>query len=169
MAAKASAQAPVEESVPPQETIVQPSTPETPATAPEAIVAPEAPKPPEAPPEAPAKAEVKDSVVVLVQEGQILPEAPQVPDTNDVSIHIQHAKESVVESLAQLVGGKITALVEDSVDGHEDLGEPKTYGLQIEIEQIQGPNIILIAWIQADAEGSGPGFLAIENKGARRG
>lgn len=170
MAEKASAKAPVEAPVPPQPNTEVPPAP-TPPTPPAEAVPAEATAPvadaqkPEAPPAPEPK--------VLVKEGELLPEAPQAPDTNDRTAHVQHRKDTVVESLAQLVGGKITGLVEEANPNEDedfvDQYNLKTYGLQIEIEQIQGPNIIFHAWIQADAEGNGPGFLAIENKGARRG
>lgn len=158
MAEKASAKAPVEAPVPPQPATEVPTAPPAP---PESTVpAADAPKP-----EEPAAPEPK----VLVAEGQLLPEAPKAPDTNDRAAHVQHRKETVVDSLAQLVGGKITALVQDEELDQLDGEESQTYGLQIEIEQIQGPNIVLIAWIQSDAQADRPGFLAIENKGVRRG
>lgn len=158
MAKSSSAEAPVAAPMPPQPATEVPTAPPAP---PESTVpAADAPKP-----EEPAAPEPK----VLVAEGQLLPEAPKAPDTNDRAAHVQHRKETVVDSLAQLVGGKITALVQDEELDQLDGEESQTYGLQIEIEQIQGPNIVLIAWIQSDAQADRPGFLAIENKGARRG
>lgn len=65
----------------------------------------------------------------------------------------------MAEHLAPLVGGRIMGLISTS---EEDPSE-RVYGLSVVVDHGVGfPTHKYDVWIQADPEGNGPGFLAIE-------
>jgi hypothetical protein len=80
---------------------------------------------------------------------------------NDRAKMAQFLKDRTEEDLLQLVGGTITHLVQGE---KEDPTEPTVYGLAITIENGQHGREEVIAWIQADPEGNGPGHLNIESQ-----
>jgi hypothetical protein len=65
-------------------------------------------------------------------------------------------KDRTEAHLLQLVGGTITHLIQ-----REDPDLGKIYGLAIKSEFSQHGDINVIAWIMADPEGNGPGYLDI--------
>ena len=65
--------------------------------------------------------------------------------------------DAVFGSLAMLIGGKITAIVHDDLDGE------KVYGLWIE-QTKQGKKITKVFWILSDFEGNAPGGFSIEEQ-----
>ena len=66
-------------------------------------------------------------------------------------------RDYVFGELAQLLGGKITKIVHDDMDGE------KVYGLWIE-QTKQGKKITKIFWILSDFEGNAPGGFSIEEQ-----
>lgn len=80
---------------------------------------------------------------------------------NDRAKLAQFLKDRTEEDLLQLVGGTITHLVQGE---KLDPTEPTIYGLAITIENGQHGRDEVIAWIQADPEGNGPGHLNIESQ-----
>ena len=108
--------------------------------------------------ESEADAEKVESPAPIVVADESSPRrTPLAPDeVSDMNGYIEHLKKTNEDMLTQLVGGIVTAIVKD--ENSEGL-----YGLRITLNEIQAVPVKVIAWIQADPEGNGPGFLSIED------
>ena len=68
-------------------------------------------------------------------------------------------KDPMIQHLSQLIGRRIVQL---AVSGGADEFD-RCYGLILDDGKVPNmSNKCLVAWIQCDPEGNGPGFLAIE-------
>lgn len=100
---------------------------------------------------------VESPAPIVVADESSPRRTPLAPDeVSDMNGYIEHLKKTNEDMLTQLVGGVVTAIVKDEND--EGL-----YGLRITLNEIQAVPVKVIAWIQADPEGNGPGFLSIED------
>lgn len=92
------------------------------------------------------------------QEGDLIEPAAEETglQVNNLQDYFQRASATHDDRLTALVEGKITGIAEFGE------GESRRLGLMVRVEYGQSPAQKLIAWIQADAEDNGPGFLNIE-------
>lgn len=116
-----------------------------------------APPPPDGEKSEVVAEKVESPAPIVVADESSPRRTPLAPDeVSDMDGYIEHLKETNEDMLTQLVGGIVTAIVKD--EGSEGL-----YGLRITLNEIQAVPVKVIAWIQADPEGNGPGFLSIED------
>ena len=131
----------------------------------EALGIEEQPQAPESPEAAEARAKNPDKHVPEPRKVVVIPneEAASRVIAETVVKPFDNSRRNMdlvmAEHLAPLVGGRIMGLISTNDDDPND----KVYGLNVVVDHGVGfPTHKYDVWIQADPEGNGPGFLAIE-------
>lgn len=133
------------------------SAPQT--KAPEVITETKASEPPELPEPPVVRRDV--ATTTIADEMSPIPTSLVSAEATSREAFFQNLRKFNEDNLTTLVGAKITGIIRTEP---EEAGADPMYGLQITQELGQSAPLKLVAWIQTDAEGNGPGFLYIEEE-----
>lgn len=101
------------------------------------------------------------ATTTIADENAPIPTSLKSAEATSREGFFQNLRKFNEDNLTTLVGGRITGVVR--TEPEEADGDPM-YGLQITQDLGQSAPLKLVAWIQVDAEGNGPGFLYIEEE-----